>query len=222
MVTLPIIFNKGHIFINVDDRLWLLDTGAPTSFGDSPEIKLDSRFSRLHRDCMGLSTKTLSQFTGVDCEGLLGADVLSQFDHIIDIPSGIITISTENLEHPGQVLHLSKFMGIPILSARISGNDCKMFFDTGAQLSYFQEDSIMDFPTSGSVTDFYPGVGQFETKTHLVQVNLGDSAFTLRCGILPDLLGATLMMSDTVGIIGNQLLIDRAVGYFPRRGKLSL
>lgn len=97
-----------------------------------------------------------------------------------------------------------------------------MFFDTGAQISYFQEDTITDFPSAGTVTDFYPGVGQFQTDTHQVQVGLGESAFTLRCGTLPGLLGATLMMADTSGIIGNQIMENRVIGYFPRRNVLCL
>jgi hypothetical protein len=113
-------------------------------------------------------------------------------------------------------------MGIPILTARISDSDYRMFFDTGAQISYLQDDAITGFPPAGSVTDFYPGVGQFQTDTYQVQVGLGDCAFTLRCGTLPGLLGVTLMMADTSGIIGNQITENRVVGYFPRRNVLCL
>ena len=33
MFTLPLIFNNGHLFVKLEDKLWLYDTGAPTSFG---------------------------------------------------------------------------------------------------------------------------------------------------------------------------------------------
>ena len=153
---------------------------------------------------------------------ILGADILGKFDHLLDIPGGTLTISTGALEHGGKALGLSDFMGIPILTARIAGSDYRMFFDTGAQISYFQEGTITDFPAAGSVTDFYPGVGQFETDTYQVQVELGDAAFTLRCGTLPGLIGATLMLANTSGIIGNQILENRVIGYFPRRNLLCL
>jgi len=48
-------------------------------------------------------------------------------------------------------------MGIPIVTARIADRDYRMFFDTGAQFSYFQEDSLSNFPYAGSVTDFIQG-----------------------------------------------------------------
>ncbi len=92
-------------------------------------------------------------------------------------------------------------MGIPIVTARVGDSDYRMFFDTGAQTSYFQDDSLTSFPSAGRVTDFYPGVGQFQTDTHDVPVSLGGVVFSLRCGRLPGLLGATLMMAGTVGIV---------------------
>lgn len=222
MTTLPLIFKEGHLFVKIDGWLWLFDTGAPSSFGESNEIILDAQCSRLSNDYMGLSASTLSQFTGVECRGLIGADILGKFDHLLDVLGGTVTISTGDLEHTGETLPLSDFMGTPILTARIASSDYRMFFDTGAQISYFQEDTITDFPSAGTVTDFYPGVGQFQTDTHQVQVELGESAFTLRCGTLPSLLGATLMMAGTSGIIGNQIMENRVTGYFPRRNVLCL
>jgi hypothetical protein len=113
-------------------------------------------------------------------------------------------------------------MGIPIVTARIAGTDYRMFFDTGAQISYFDDDALTDFPFGGSVTDFYPGVGQFQTETHMVPIMLGSVAFALRCGTLPGTLRTTLMISDTKGIVGNQILHNRVIGYFPRRRTLAL
>lgn len=97
-----------------------------------------------------------------------------------------------------------------------------MFFDTGAQVSYFQDDLLATFPPAGVVSDFYPGVGQFETDTFMVPFVLGEEAFSLRCGQLPDLLGMTLQMARVQGIVGNAILRDRMVGYFPRRRMMAL
>lgn len=222
MNTLPLKLQDGHLFLELGGELWLLDTGAPTSFGTSGSIFIAGEEFRLCSSYLGLTAATLTRFVGVPCVGLLGADVLGRFDHIFDVTSGTLTISTAELTHSGQTVHLSEFMGIPILTAQIAGTDYRMFFDTGAQISYFQDGSLTDFPAAGSVTDFYPGVGQFQTDTHQVELSLGGVAFTLRCGALPGLLGATLMMADAEGIVGNQILCNRIVGYFPRRRALAL
>jgi hypothetical protein len=154
--------------------------------------------------------------------GLLGADVLRRFDQVFDASGKKLIVSTAELSQPGTSVHLDEFMGIPIVIARIGNAEHRMFFDTGAQLSYFQDESLTDFPFAGSVTDFYPGIGEFRTDTYEVPVALGGVVFTLRCGILPDALATTLMMANTRGIVGNAILANRTIGYFPRRGRLVL
>lgn len=222
MTKLPIIFTGGHVFVELDGLLWLFDTGAPTSFGESDEIAIDAQRFRLSRRHLGLSAAALAKFTGVECHGLIGADILGEFDHILDVPGGSAILSTGDLAYTGQTIPLSDFMGIPILEAKIASRDYPMFFDTGAQISYFQDDKITDFPFAGAITDFFPILGEFQTETHNVPVGLGDSVFTLRCGTLPGLLGATLMMAGTSGIIGSQVMENRVVRYFPRRKLLCL
>ncbi len=148
------------------------------------------------------------------------ADVLNSFDVIFNGLESTITFSLSPLDQKGQVVKLDEVLGIPILSAIIKGNEYRMFFDTGAQISYFQDDALKKFPPAGQMIDYYPGLGQFQTETHNVEFLIGGISFALRCGRLPDLLGMTLMMVDTQGIIGNQILQDRVVGYFPRRKEL--
>ena len=97
-----------------------------------------------------------------------------------------------------------------------------MFFDTGAQISYFQGDSLSKFPAEGTVQDFYPVIGEFSTDTFRIPIKIGRAQYPLRCGQLPTLLGMSLMLAGTQGIIGNELLQGRVVGYFPRRRWLIL
>jgi hypothetical protein len=222
MNTFPLQHKNGHIFVELDGNLWLLDTGAPSSFGGARGLAIAGEQFSLGTNYFGLTSAALSQFTGVQCVGLLGADVLSRFDHILDTARGKLTVSTGELSHDGQSVPLDEFKGIPIVTARVAVSDYRMFFDTGAQISYFQDDSLTGFPSAGSVTDFYPGVGQFQTDTHEVPVSLGGVTFTLRCGTLPGLLGMTLMMANTKGIVGNAILANRTVGYFPRRQMMIL
>ena len=222
MNTFPLQLRDGHLFIELSGELWLLDTGAPNSFGPNGNFSLAGEQFRLGSNCLGLTAATLSGFVGVQCVGLLGADVLGRFDIIFDVPNNTVSISTEELSFPGQSVPLSEFMGIPILTAQICGRDFRMFFDTGAQISYLQDDSLAEFPAAGQVSDFYPGVGRFQTETHTIDARVGASSFSVRCGSLPGLLGMTLMMAATQGILGNQILHERKAGYFPRRKKIIL
>jgi len=218
----PLHFRDGHLFLELEGRLWLFDTGAPASFGSPSPLTIEGVQFDLEATHMGLTPETLSEFISVECAGLLGADVLGRFDFILDMPNGSILISEDELDLEGEQQAIEEFMGIPIVKAEIGGNNFRMFFDTGAQISYFQDESLANHPSAGPFTDFYPGVGQFQTETHYVEISLGQIISKFRCGKLPGLLGATLMMAGTEGIIGNQILEDRKWGYFPRRNLLVL
>ncbi|MEI6738683.1 MAG: hypothetical protein WCK74_00080 [Gemmatimonadaceae bacterium] len=222
MHTYPLRLQDGHLFVTVDGQDWLLDTGAPSSFGSVPSVTLGEQTFGLDSDYLGLSASTLTDHVGVPCVGLLGADVLGPFDHRFDLQMGTHTLSAAELTVAGESVALASFMGIPIVSLRCGDTTVRMFFDTGAQISYFQDETRTIYPSAGALQDFYPGVGQFETTTHWVPMHLGSLPFTLRCGELPGLLGMTLLLAGTQGIVGNEILRDRVVGYFPRRGLLVL
>ena len=222
MITRPLVSKKGHLFVNLDGNLWLFDTGAPTSFGAHTNIVIADQKFELTTEYFGLTHTRLSDYVGVPCVGLLGVDVLNQFDHILDTARNTLTLSATELPHNGRIVPLSDFMGIPILTVSIAHTHYPMFFDTGAQVSYFQDESVRHFPPAGPINDFYPGFGSFQTETYQVDVELAHTVFSIRCGILPDMLGATLMMANTQGIIGNAILINRSIGFFPRRNILSI
>lgn len=214
-------FQEGHLFVSINGDDWLLDTGAPTSFG-TKSIEIEGRNASVPDSYMGLDAVELSGYVDHPTAGIIGADVLQQFDLLIDVKSQKVSFSTEQLAIHGEVLETAEFMGIPIVQAEIGGTDRRMFFDTGAQISYFQDASLDTFPAAGSVTDFFPGIGQFQTNTYQVIATLGSVQHELRCGALPGLLGMTLMMAGTEGIIGNEILRERVAGYFPRRRMLVL
>ena len=208
--------------MEIDGALWLLDTGAPASFGSDSELVFAGVEFPLADSFLGMTATDLSDFVSTECVGLLGTDILGRFDFLFDLLNGTAEVSSENLEYDGQPVSLDEFMGVPIVSARIRGVDYRMFFDTGAQISYFQNDSLATYPPAGEVTDFHMSIGRFRTETYDVDIALGEAGFVLRCGSLPDLLNATLMGAGIEGIIGNQILNNRRVGYFPRRKLLML
>ena len=222
MNSYPLTLKNDHMFLELQGGTWLMDTGAPTSFGSESTASIEKTDFEIQSNYMGMDIDQIKDATDIDMVGLLGTDVLNNFDFLLDLPSETATISSGEIEHVGSSLNLNEFMGIPIVTACISGHEFQMFLDTGAQISYLQDEILETFPKSGSLTDFYPGFGTFETETYSAKVTLGNVQFSLRCGTLPQLLGMTLMMGGTQGILGNDIFRDRKVGYFPRRGLLVI
>lgn len=217
--TYPLHFERGHLFIELDDEKWLIDTGAPNTFGARAFVINGQRVEPLTSD-RGLNAETLSRYVQVSCVGLIGVDVLNRFDHLFDVSGQTLTVSDEQLPHNGTAVDLDAFIGIPIVTAWIGGRDHRMFFDTGAQLSYLEDDALAGFPAAGSFEDFYPGIGPFRLETRRVGMSVGGIPFSLRTGALPEALGTALMMARTTGIISNAVMADRVVGYFPRRRRM--
>lgn len=222
METLPLHFAQRHLFMEIEGNFWLFDTGAPISFGECASLRFGGRTFPLAGSYLGLSAQSLSDLVGIRCAGILGADILNKFDFLIDVPNGRITYSEEPLEHPGATVACSQVMGVPVVTAQVDGSAHDMFFDTGAQISYLQDSSTTRFPPAGTFRDFYPLIGTFETETHFVPLTVGGLSFTLRCGRLPGLLAAALLLAGTTGILGNEILAHRKAGYFPRRSCLVL
>ncbi|WCJ59447.1 hypothetical protein NXS98_17295 [Fontisphaera persica] len=223
MPNLPLKYQNEHLFLELEDGLWLVDTGAPISFSPSRVLRLAGTRYDVAADYLSFTAEAFSHFIGVPCVGLIGADVLGRYDFLFDVPGGQLALTTGELTHEGVRVPVDDFiMGIPIVTARVGQRPHRMFLDTGAQYSYFQDNSLATFPAAGRVTDFYPGLGQFETDTYQVPMSLGSVSMTLRCGRLPQLLGTALLMANTQGILGTALFVNRRVGYFPRRRLLVI
>lgn len=212
----------GHILAEIEQHTMLIDTGAPCGFATFSPIKLGNREYQFAKNCMGLTTESLSKNVGCEVHALIGADVLNNYDILIDPKTGRLTFCEDELPLKGQEIPVELFMGIPILEARINGKPARMFFDTGAKLSYLDEELTSDFAAVGNAEDFYPTVGRFTTKVYEISAELATDTIKLRAGNLPDLLQMTLMMANTSGILGTAILETHRVTYSPRRELMAI
>ena len=216
----PVHLTRGHLLARIDGADWVVDTGSHASFGDARSIDFGGRTFPLRPAPFGLDALELSRLIGHEVRGLIGADLLAGFDTIIDLPGGRLCVSTDALTLDVETLSLGEFMPVPLLKACIGGEMHTMFFDTGAPFSYLQSDQLNDYPAGETVRDFFPGLGEFDTTLHDLPVRIGRTDIYIRCGPLPDLLGMTLAAAGANGILGNEIVSGRQVGYFPRRDTL--
>jgi hypothetical protein len=196
----------GHILFQVDGKIILLDTGAPTSFGSSFSL-MNTEF-QIDTSYMGLNSAKLSEFIGTNIDVLIGGDIISQFDISLNPEKQKIEFGNNltDLDDFDLQLPITNFMNIPIIQVNINGESINTFFDTGAQLSYIEKNFTLNFESKGQKEDFYPGVGRFKTNTFEIPTTIGDTTKPFLFGVLPDILQMTLMMADTNGIIGTEIL----------------
>lgn len=217
----PLVFKNNHVFVDINGALWVYDTGADSSFGIHP-VSLIGPAREISTDYAGFTAADISGFLGETVAGIIGADLINPFDHIIDLRTNTLTVSDEQLTCDGNVQKLDFFMGVPMLEAQIGGARCKLFFDTGAQISYYQGNVPPNAEPAGPLVDFFPTVGEFTTDTYHFPVALNGFRPVIRFGKLPGLMGLSLGMAGVSGILGNELMRNRVTGYFPRRKQLIL
>ena len=220
-VTHPLVFRNNHLYVQINGALWVYDTGADRSFGIRP-VSLVGTPQDFPDDYAGFNAGDISRFLGENVAGIIGADLINPFDHIIDLRTNTLTVSDEQLTCDGHAQNLDFFMGVPILEAQIGEARCKLFFDTGAQISYYQGNVPPNAEPAGPLVDFFLTVGEFTTDTYHFPVALNGFRPVIRFGKLPGLMGLSLGMAGVSGILGNELMRNRVTGYFPRRQQLIL
>jgi hypothetical protein len=110
MQDLPLQFSNGHLFLQLATDLWLLDTGAPWSFGRYPDVTVAEERFPVGDDYLGLTAEQLSGFVGAECAGLLGGDVLGRFDWIFDVPGARVTVAADVMALQGDPVSLEEFI----------------------------------------------------------------------------------------------------------------
>ena len=217
----PFQLMDGHIIIETSENKYLIDTGAPSSVSSSNKLCLADNDYQTQSNYLGASPELLSTHIGTKIDGLVGTDILNKFDIIIDPTKSVLVLDSTNASIADHQVCLDIFMGIPIFEVSIDGKQIRVFFDTGAKLSYLSPDIASSYPELEESEDFYPGVGKFSTKTFEVPCSIGTENIMLKVGILPKLLQATLMMANTSGIVGISILDYFRVVYSPRRKTLG-
>jgi hypothetical protein len=219
---------NNHLFLDLGGDFWVYDTGCPTSFGSSLNDLIDSgKFvHEISVSGKSVNANIISAFTGVTVAGMLGTDVLNKYDHVIDLSTSMTELLVaESLPPPSGAmgLDLELLAGVlPSLNATIGEKTRRYIFDTGAQLSYHVGPRPRDAKPGMPTNDFWIPIGEYQTETYHTAVKLDGFEVNLRFGIPPKALSDALNDMNVQGILGNELLIGRRCGYFPRSRKLYL
>ncbi len=219
-----------HMFAFLGEDLFLLDTGSPTTFSSVRPLTIDGRRFPVDESFSGVRPQDVSDLVGLQVSGLLGVDVLNEFDIIMDIPGGTIAFSTQPLDFGGEVVDLKMVMNLPTVLVQVGETALSVLLDTGAQISYLEDELLANCEPAGCVGDFHPIVGRFTTRTYRADIHLGSRSMTVRCGGLsglPDLLLKNLLapvpgLAGVRGVLSNEPFRGFPFGYFPRRSQLVL
>ena len=220
-VKYPLSQHDGHLLIEVDGRRYLVDTGSPWSLGSQP-VQLGGReFPVQPSDLMGNTCESIAGMVGIPFDGLLGTDILGEFDLEFSVRDGVLRLSATLLDiEDGPVVE--SVHGVPLVGVEIGGEVVPMFFDTGAPLSYLSEEWVQGRTALGEVEDFHPLLGRFQVSTHAVELSAWGLPMRIRAGRAPVLIAAALGVAGAQGILGTEILQHGVVRWSSRQQRMAL
>ncbi len=193
---------QGHPIIEERGNIILIDTGAPTTIHNAVSLHFCSENYNCSTEYLSLTTHKISEMLGTEITTLLGADILSKYNILLDYEKGTAEFSKHDIKFQGKEIHISSFMGIPVIELTVNNHVLRFFLDTGAKLSYIHNKYISKQSFVGIEDDFYPGVGAFQTDVYEIMTRFDNHNFLVKYGNLPNLLQMTLMLGGIDGIIG--------------------
>ncbi len=196
--------HHGHIIVNVEGRPCLLDSGAPFSVGYEP-LRIGGQVFPVEGNYMGVTASYLSEHIGVPVEGMIGADVLREIN--VSIYAAERMVQFNHLPPAGEIVLPVQLCGeLPVINVRVNGRVRRMYFDTGAPISYLLPDALSGAEPEGRHEDFYPLLGSFLTPIYTLLVELGGHRRRFRFGHVPEELRPMLRAGEVQGMIGTELL----------------
>jgi hypothetical protein len=205
--------HEGHILADTGDQLWLLDTGAPMSVGNAPVI-LENTVYDVIDTYQGVSISDLNESIGVSFDVLLGMDIISRTGIYIDTTTKQVTFG-EHLTAYDRRIPIDLVMGIPTVSINIGGTTQRLFFDTGAKITYLPASVVKGYRPVTKIRDFYPGFGPFNCDVYEIPADIGQKQVVIQVGVLPEEIERMLLATGTNGILGNSAWHGRQVHYSP-------
>lgn len=220
--TFPLHNVDGHLLAEIDSGRYLVDTGRPNSIGDDSPILVGSRRFDVQRRVGMADAGSISRDIRTQVSGVVGTDVLCQFDVGFDIEACLLVLDENPRPLPGRVVKADFASGLPVLSAQIGGVAVPMILSTGSKISFLRADLAAGGEFVGRDVGTIAGEGEYETEVRNVNIRFGEMTYGIPVGTLPPTLERTLSVTGVAGILGANLLSLRRLCMSARQGIVTI
>jgi hypothetical protein len=231
MATYPLHLQGGHLFVELNGQRWLFDTGTAVSFGSTPQLTVADRTFTLKPIMTGkpgkpiIGVPKLAQFLGCPCAGVLGLDILGEFDWTLNAAKRTCTASADALPLRDRTIPLLLEHGQLGVQATVRDRAYALRLDTGFHLTFLENPVIEGFPSAGKGRDFHVYFlgGWFQTDSFHVPMKLGAefAADNLQTGRLPASLRKEILPEPFEGSLGAEFFARHYLAFAPRRRLLA-
>lgn len=225
----PVEIFDGHVLLNLDGQVLLLDSGSPESFGNFCTLDIAGKSFSLFESAA--LTDQVSKLVGKTIDALIGNGVLNRFCVHYDYAAAQVSFYDHSPEFSAQYREaallnssqeLQDYHQIPQFELLVDKKPYVCLFDSGAKISYIQRDCIDNESNYEEVVDdFHLSCGKFTTKCRNFSASVADAEFALKLGNLP-LHIEQMLGSQMHCILGYDLLRQFEVVIDPFKARLLL
>ncbi|MCX7957544.1 MAG: retroviral-like aspartic protease family protein [Deltaproteobacteria bacterium] len=205
------IMDKGLIFIFIDGKKALIDTGSPITLSDSDftfsgtTVKAKRSFNFA---IMDISLDSIRELSDTQFDIFMGIDLLTN-ENIAFLLSENRFLMGNDINPSGREKDFSYniFTGVTF-DLKVSGNPITAIFDTGATISYISEELTSELNSVSNKNDFHPLIGNFETPIYNLETCIfDDEKLNTEFGNLPDKLNIfQIPFINIQAVLGNHIL----------------
>ena len=203
--------SENHLFVQLPEGPFLVDTGSLMSFGTTGSITFAGETSPLHERAgmlgMNISMSTIRKLVTGPCSGLIGMDVLGKHTVRFHLRAGELQIGDDGDDADrGLMLASASVMGVPMIGIHCRGSDLRALFDTGAQYGYvLQRDVVDGLDVAGHITDYNPMLGDISSDSWSLPYQLIDEKGAIMGPLMHETVG--FLEAGLLGMIGADAII---------------
>jgi hypothetical protein len=221
-----LVYLANHMFIDLPEGRFLVDTGSPFTFGETGTASYGGTTREIPRHIGPLTVQSLGGLDldariGTRLRGVLGMDFMRAETVLWDGPRGRAIVRPPAPPADAERIALQDFRTVPIVEATVGGRETRWIFDTGAQYGFVTEEGDLSLgEAEAEFDDFHPVLGGFRSRAMKAPVELGAVRFRERFGHHAPLSARVLQPARVDGIIGLSWLARRRVWLAAAQGAM--
>lgn len=200
-------WHNGYPLIHSGSDIILVATGSQETIHITRQFQFFGQVHQVVTQYNHTDIPTLQRWIHPKITTMLGMDIMSRCSVFFDLAGGMIRFDEVKPCHLfSQPFGIKTVMAIPVLKAIVNGHKIDVFLESAAKVSYLRNTLIGDREPSGVQSDFFPGYGNFDTKTWKLPTSVEAKDCEVEYGVLPARLSPLLEGARPQGILGIDFL----------------
>lgn len=200
------IMDDNNLIVKIGNKKALLSLGTNFSLSNDKTVTILGKTFNLTDQYMGFSLKDVNKYLNVDIDYILGSEILSKYNLKIDYKNKELKLSDTAINDLKESIPIKYELEIPKIPFKVNNRNVEAILDTISNLSYVNEKNLDEKSAKGEETDFFLGMGNFETKYYNSTYTLGEESFNLKTALYPSVISKSRFLTVDKIVIGKELL----------------